>query len=620
MLFLLVMRELLRETIPGAASDSSARDPPPRCHPGTRLSILKRCLDFIATCNGTKKIRWVVGAAGVGKSAIMQNVAESQKLLVMLQASVFFSFNGRNDGTKAVITLAYQLAAKSEPYRLLIEREIDRDPSLLQSSISVQFKKLLIEPFIHNPSLNSAGRVLIIIDGLDECNNPRTQQELLRIISDSCITYPSSPIVWLIASRAEPHIASFFSRRKVLPTYEKEEIAVDSDEARVDVERYLRHELTEIKEASDSLDPAVNWPEEQDLWKLASASGGLFAYAETVIRYIGDSLVGNPTSQLSDVLNVIDNHPMPDIPREQHPMALLDALYTRILSNVPLKGLMNTRKLLLALASNWGSSMYERESNFTVLCNWLAMTPDEAYAAINHLRSVLRVPKRDRAHQEVLKPFHKSFIDYVSDFTRSDFSRDIKDEAQQLTTQCAFRILEEAPDGVDFGDAHYALAHGRVMRGLGTGDMISLSWLIDEKDGWNNDGTRLSVYKLALGKVGDGMKNGDPTFQTEFCIRLLTTRFEVYRRFPHYELRDLVFVSLSRPIFFLACEAETICKAKSRRDEFMTNGILKQTPLKVINLSSIFNQVKLQFRRSVAPHSSFSDPWNSSCNVSGILV
>jgi hypothetical protein len=172
------------------------------------LAILERCLRFPSNCGGAKKIRWVVGAAGVGKSAIMQNVAESPELAVSYHASVFFSINGRNDGTKAIMTLSYQCAAKSEQYRQVIEQEITRDPSLLRSSMAKQFNKLIVEPFIHNPVLHSAGRVLIIIDGLDECRDARIQQELLHLISDLCLTHPSSPVVWLIASRPETHITA----------------------------------------------------------------------------------------------------------------------------------------------------------------------------------------------------------------------------------------------------------------------------------------------------------------------------------------------------------------------------------------------------------------------------
>jgi hypothetical protein len=485
-------------------------------------------------------MRWVVGAAGVGKSAVMQSVAESPELQLNHQASVFFSISGRDDGTKAIKTISYQLAAKSEQYRQVIEEEIKRDPSLLQLSMARQFKKLIIEPFMHNPKLKSAGRALIILDGLDECDSPRIQQELLRLISDFCVSYPSSPLVWLIASRPESHITAFFSRAEVIPIYEKEEIHVDSDEARSDVERFLRQELNEIKKGSDSLDP--QWPDETDIWKLASAAGGLFAYAQTVIRYIGDWRIGSPISQLSDVIHVIDEHPMGHLPLEEHPMALLDALYDRILSKVPSRIIVNTRKLLLALVSRWDFILVSG-GNFVVLCNWLGMTPDEIYAALNHLRAVLYVPRRDEATKAKLIPFHKSFVDYVSDFTRSGFSRDIQGEARQLMAQCAFRILKEAPGGIHrcVDDGGLTCRYGILSLNSRIGDEILLTWSVDES---SDIATRLRVYQLAIGVVVDQMRRGDLTFQSEFYVQLLTARFRLCDdRFPHDELRDWVFVS-----------------------------------------------------------------------------
>ncbi|XP_006463127.1 hypothetical protein AGABI2DRAFT_119954 [Agaricus bisporus var. bisporus H97] len=582
------MRDLLEETIPGAEFDSSARDPPPRCHPGTRLAILDRCLYFIRTCDSIRKMRWVVGAAGVGKSALLQSVVESPKLVASCHASVFFSINGRDNGTKAIVTISYQLAAKCKPYRQLIEREIIDDPSLLQSSMAKQFFKFIVEPFIHNPQLNSVGHVLVVIDGLDECKHPRTQLELLRLISDFCITNPSSPLVWLIASRPEQHITSFFSRSDVAPAYEKEEIMADSDEARADVERFLRDEFTEIRrKASDSVDP--RWPQEQDLWKLSNAAGGLFAYAQTVVRYIDDATAGSPASQLSEVLNVIDNHPTTDMPQEDHPMASLDALYARILSNVPSKVMMNTRKLLLALAFDWVGS---GPSNFVILCNWLGMTPDDAYAALKHLRSVLHVPTRGEAHEENLIVFHKSFMDYISDFRRSGYFHDIKREARQLLVRCVFRILDEAPDGVDFADGYYDTFYGTLRRGPDTGVKISVIWPLVN---FTDDTPRLIMYEAAIEEVAAGMKRRVPTFQNEFCIRILSTWFEEYRdNFPFSSLRNLVF-------------------DESRRQEFVKHGILKQLPLKAVDVSPvIYKEAKLQFRR-FATTTNLSDPWKPSC-------
>ncbi|XP_006463129.1 hypothetical protein AGABI2DRAFT_194079, partial [Agaricus bisporus var. bisporus H97] len=173
---------------------------------------------------------------------------------------------------------------------------------------------------------------------------------------------------------------------------------------------------------------------------------------------------------------------------------------------------------LLALAFHW---VHRGPDNFILLCNWLGMTPDDAYAALNHLRSVLRVPRRDEANKEKLELFHKSFMDYISDFRRSRFSHAIEDEAGQLMAQCTTRILNEAPDGIDFGDVDYGFSLGTLRRGPGTGAKISVTWPVDEGVGTTN-ATRLRMYQLAVEEAVLRMFwDGETTF-----IHILSTRFK----------------------------------------------------------------------------------------------
>ncbi|KAF9442516.1 hypothetical protein P691DRAFT_765151, partial [Macrolepiota fuliginosa MF-IS2] len=60
------MKELEKHTIPGAEFDSSERDPPPKCHPGTRLKIVERTQQFFGNYRDGKRLLWIVGPAGVG--------------------------------------------------------------------------------------------------------------------------------------------------------------------------------------------------------------------------------------------------------------------------------------------------------------------------------------------------------------------------------------------------------------------------------------------------------------------------------------------------------------------------------------------------------------------------
>ncbi|EKM75052.1 hypothetical protein AGABI1DRAFT_80348, partial [Agaricus bisporus var. burnettii JB137-S8] len=392
------MKELLQATIIGAEFDSSDRDPPPRCHPGTRLAIIQRCLEFVVGDSGDRKLHWVVGRAGVGKSAIMQSVAEKPPDGVVC-ASVFLSVNGRQEGTKIFVTIAYQLAVKCELYRQFIQNEISRDPSLLRKSLSVHFQRFIVEPFIHRHLFDLSNRFLIIVDGLDECDNPFTQQELLKLISDFCVTYPTSPIAWTVASRPEPHITSFFEKSEVQQVYTKEEIEIDSDDACQDVQRFLRDELKKIQFAYPSLKHKQEWPLVLEFTKIAAAAGGLFAYSSTVVRYVGDPHYRDPAARLRCVIE--DN-----MLRRDHPMAQLDALYARILSNIPDDVMINTRKLLL-IHKTW------RSRTFRLQCNVVGLNEDAAYGAVRHLYAVARIPEPDKADEEPLEYLHKSFEDFL---------------------------------------------------------------------------------------------------------------------------------------------------------------------------------------------------------------
>ncbi|XP_006457553.1 hypothetical protein AGABI2DRAFT_123410 [Agaricus bisporus var. bisporus H97] len=579
------MEKLLQHTIIGAEFDSSDRDPPPRCHPGTRLAILQRCLDFIIQCHDEGKLRWVVGPAGVGKSAVMQIVAEKAPDGVIF-ASVFLSVNGRQDGTKIIMTIAYQLAVKCQPYHRFIRYELTKDPSLMRKALSVQFQKFIVEPFIHQRLFNPPRRFLILIDGLDECSNPRTQQELLELISEFCISNPTSPIAWIVASRPEPHITSFFDDVKVALAYSKEELVVDSDEACEDVQLYLCNELKKIQSRYPTLQRMRQWPFEHEFTKIATAAGGLFAYASTVIRYIDDSDYGDPAAQLNDVLVAIDASPKDDTSGTNGPLAQLDTLYERILSKIPDKVMVNTRKLLLLYLSDRWAGL-----NFRQQCNMLGLTENTAYGAVRHLHAVAKVPELDEANNENIKYFHKSFRDYLFDFKRSRFSHDVLYEADELMAEISLRVIEEVPD-FDGGEGWNSSSFGYLKGGPGACGAISLSWPGDEHSAMTDGELRFRLYRHAIKAIMTKFEY-EP-FQTLPCFQALTTRFAapgLY--FPFEELRYLAFDKF--------------------RLELAEAGKLKQVPLRSLDYAAILGGIDFRFTSPIQTDVELSDPWNPSC-------
>jgi hypothetical protein len=147
-LTLLTVFELLKPyTCLGATKDSSARHPPPRCHPGTRERIRERHMRWLVNEYDEWKMLWVRGFAGTCKSAVAQSFADScEEEGILGGAYFFFRAAGMNKSSTVVPTLIYQLASNVNDYQSLIERRLAQNPSLLENSPPVQFRKLIIEP------------------------------------------------------------------------------------------------------------------------------------------------------------------------------------------------------------------------------------------------------------------------------------------------------------------------------------------------------------------------------------------------------------------------------------------------------------------------------------------
>jgi hypothetical protein len=66
---------------------------------------------------------------------------------------------------------------------------------------------------------------------------------------------------------------------------------------------------------------------------------------------------------------------------------------------------------------------------------------------------------------------------------------------------------------------------------------------VDEESGWDDNRTRLFIYKMAIVNVVDGIGCRERAFCTAFCISVLATCFEVLRL--RFQLHEVVFVSPS---------------------------------------------------------------------------
>ncbi|KAJ7439895.1 hypothetical protein B0H11DRAFT_1751320, partial [Mycena galericulata] len=205
-----------------------------------------------------------------------------------LGGSFFFLRRDPDRGTwrKLFPTLAYQLAAAVPEVNPLIQRAIEADKLVISQTMLQQFQKLIAAPLEQAPML--AFQPILIIDGLDECENHGLQITLLRIIIEALRTRHISLRV-LISSRSEPHIREVLQATENFDICRHVELCADGSDY-ADISRYLSDEFRRIRQvhASRGTPMDYGWPGENHINHLVKKSSGTFIYATTVIRFVDD--------------------------------------------------------------------------------------------------------------------------------------------------------------------------------------------------------------------------------------------------------------------------------------------------------------------------------------------
>ena len=203
----------------GAIHDSAERYPPPNCHPDTRKAVRQIILDWIGDESSASSFFWLYGPAGVGKTAILQAIAEFLSIPSgsdqNFGGSFFFSRGqrGRDQGHFLFSTIAYQLALNVPGLRQHVDRIMKLNPTLHTKSMDVQVQTLIVNALQHLSPLPQRS-YLVIIDGLDECHDKETQQLILRLLCGT-ITVHKLPLRFLIGSRPESHIRDIFDQESL---------------------------------------------------------------------------------------------------------------------------------------------------------------------------------------------------------------------------------------------------------------------------------------------------------------------------------------------------------------------------------------------------------------------
>ena len=352
-------------------------------------------------------ILWMYGPAGAGKSAIAHDIAHRCDLQELLLASFFFSRSDptRSNSKSLIATIAYQIAINIPRTREKIVATIERDPLILTRSLEAQVSALIIEPlseplkagYFNAPT----SRHLIIIDGLDECDNPDVQCSILQVIS----LLFHLPLRILVASRPERHLTHAFTTGS-LPEFHTTLALDETYKPDDDIRLFLTDKFRQVKNTHPMrryLDHS--WPSVEVLERLVQKSSGQFIYASTVAKYVS-SIRHQPADRLNIILGIRP-------PRHAHemPFGELDALYTHIFAAVED---IETVLLILGLYLLRGWYIYPR-MDIGVLEHFFLMSRGEIDLLFGDLSSLVVISNVE----PYIHLLHASLRDFLRDSARS---------------------------------------------------------------------------------------------------------------------------------------------------------------------------------------------------------
>ena len=395
-------------SVDGAAFDSYDDELDARCHPDTRIDLLRQIKDW-ADDPQSKCILWLNGMAGTGKSTISRTVAQSFADAGQLGASFFFKRGEgeRGNASRFFTTIAVQLVRTVPAMVPYVRKAIDADPGISGRLMKEQFENLIFQPLSEVGEISvTMLKLVIVIDALDECERDGDIRNILYLLSQ---TRRLQPIHIRIFLTSRPELPVRLGFKKMSAHAHQDVILQDIPKVTIagDISSFLKAEFKKIRDNYNDLHPdsslPQDWPSEQCIQALAEMAVPLFIFAATVSRFVGDHR-WSPKRRLADVLKYQMNGQASKLDKTYLPV--LDHLLAN-LSDPEQEDLVREFQAVIGsivvLAEPLGTSSLAR------LLNIAKETID---CRLDSLHSVLNIPSNPDSPIRLL---HLSFREFLLD-------------------------------------------------------------------------------------------------------------------------------------------------------------------------------------------------------------
>jgi len=346
------------------------------------------------------------GLAGTGKSTIARTIAERVFADGQLGASFFCSrdFEDRSNLDVIFPTLAVQLARRYTEFRSIFVPLVQSYPGIASESLYNQMNKLIVQPLTR-----SGISTVIIVDALDECKDEEPASAILRVLGQFVSQVPE--VKFFLTGRPEPQIREGFrlpllaKATDILILHEVEAGLVDND-----IRRFLKHSFLQI--ANRRSGPGLDgWPTEDQLGLLCERAGRLFIYAVATVKFI-DNPRDNPRKRLDFLLQSPENSAH-EGKTKLKVNTTLDSLYTTILQEAFSDDDPRTDPMIRSILG--AVVLAANPLSPSTIAAFLNFDPEDVPPLLSPFHSLLVL--QQEANRPV-RPFHKSFPDFLVDPTR----------------------------------------------------------------------------------------------------------------------------------------------------------------------------------------------------------
>ncbi|KDQ58713.1 hypothetical protein JAAARDRAFT_206574 [Jaapia argillacea MUCL 33604] len=398
------------------------------CLPNTRAQILKLIQSWAgylpgdATATniespneGDRRILWINGVMGAGKTSIAYSAADQFKADSVLGATFFCNRDNllSRSAVRIFHSISHQLCQAYDgyyhqsgfsnyhgvsPFHRVVSNALKKDLTIVHLKALKQLDDLIVNPLTHTRSEGHIRPFVIVLDAIDECEGAA---HILDALSERATEL--SPLKFLITGRPEGKISSYFQKGGKLGGVAGT-IVLDGTEDGVheDIQYYLRGRL------NTSPSPEVV---QQDVSKVANLAGGLFIFARIFADHLGSNAVSRDVANLIQAMR---------FETSSEPRKKLNTLYQQVLetalqkispqSSRPLRiSPQLSRPLRTTLVSL--TVLQDSLSPFS-LDKLLSFPPDTVHRALAPLGSVVSVPG---IHEDQpIHLIHPSFADFVA--------------------------------------------------------------------------------------------------------------------------------------------------------------------------------------------------------------